>query len=112
MTKRKNEGALATMAYVRGWRQNNDGRWFKTGVAGTFNSASDAFKAEEKTQAKWLRLNSAEEFLQFQRGRISRSPFPLGGFIYTTWTTPDDGKMLYSGNSLADARAAVPRGKD
>ncbi len=46
--KRNTEGALATLAYVRGWRQNNDGRWFKPGVAGTFNSASDAFKAEER----------------------------------------------------------------
>ncbi len=45
--KRKNEGALATLAYVRGWRQNDDGRWFKPGVTGTFNSASDAFKAEK-----------------------------------------------------------------
>ena len=45
--KHKDEGALATMAYVRGWRQNNDGRWFKRGVAGTFNSASDAFKGED-----------------------------------------------------------------
>jgi hypothetical protein len=48
MRKRKSEGALAVLAYVRGWRQNNDGRWFKPGVAGTFNSASEAFEAEER----------------------------------------------------------------
>ena len=53
MTKRKSEGALATLAYVRGWRQNDDGRWFKRGVAGTFTSASDAFKAEEQSQRGW-----------------------------------------------------------
>lgn len=49
---RKHEGALATIAYVRGWRQNNDGRWFKPGVAGTFNSASAAFAAEEVATSK------------------------------------------------------------
>ena len=52
MTKRKTEGALATLAYVRGWRQNNDGRWFKPGVAGTFNSASDAFEAEQRSELR------------------------------------------------------------
>lgn len=57
---------------------------------------------------KWLRLNSVEEFLQFQAARITRSPFPLGGYVYTTRATPDDGKTLYSGNSFADAKAAVP----
>lgn len=61
------------------------------------------------SNAKWLRLNSAEEFLQFQAGRISRSPFPLGGYVYTTRATPDDGKTLYSGNSFAAAKAAVPQ---
>ena len=45
---RNTEGDLAAMAYVRGWRQNNDGRWFKPGVAGTFNSASDAFKTDAR----------------------------------------------------------------
>ena len=52
MTKRKTEGALATLAYVRGWRQNNDGRRFKPGVAGTFNSASDAFEAEQRSELR------------------------------------------------------------
>lgn len=47
MTKRKNEGALGTLAYVQGWRQNSDGRWFKPGVAGTYDRPSEAFKAEE-----------------------------------------------------------------
>ena len=50
MVKRKNDGSLAVLAYVRGWRQANDGRWFKRGVVGMFNSASDAFEAEERSQ--------------------------------------------------------------
>lgn len=50
--KRKSEGALATVAYVRGWRQTNDGRWFKPGVTGSFNSASEAFEAEERQAAR------------------------------------------------------------
>lgn len=50
--KRKSEGALATVAYVRGWRQTDDGRWFKPGVAGSFNSASEAFDAEERQTAR------------------------------------------------------------
>ena len=48
MTKRKSEGALATLAYVRGWRQTDDGRWFKPDVAGSYQSASEAFEAEER----------------------------------------------------------------
>ena len=48
MTKRKSEGALEVIAYVRGWRQRNDGRWFKPGVAGTFNRVSEGLEAEEK----------------------------------------------------------------
>ena len=50
--KRKSEGALAIVAYVRGWRQTDDGRWFKPGVAGSFNSASEAFHAEEQQAAR------------------------------------------------------------
>ena len=53
--QRNTEGDLATMAYVRGWRQNNDGRWFKPGVAGTFNSAADAFKADSQLRRGYRR---------------------------------------------------------
>lgn len=60
---------------------------------------------------KWLELNSVEEFQQFQRGRITRSPFPFGGFLYTTRATPDDGKILYNGNDYAKALEAVPEGE-
>lgn len=46
------EGALAVLAYVRGWRQNNAGKWWKRGVVGLFDSASEAFEAEERQAAK------------------------------------------------------------
>ena len=52
MAKRKKEGALVVLAYVHGWRQSNDGRWFKPGIAGTFNSASDAFKAQDENEKR------------------------------------------------------------
>lgn len=50
MTKRerKQEGALAVLAVVRGWRQTDDGRWFKRGVAGSYDRPSEAFRAEER----------------------------------------------------------------
>lgn len=50
MAKRKSEGALATIAYVRGWRQTDDGRWFKRGVAGTFESVSEAFDSADTSE--------------------------------------------------------------
>ena len=53
MKRKSKGGAIETLAYVRGWRQNDDGRWFKPGVAGTFESAADAFKAEEKSKRGW-----------------------------------------------------------
>lgn len=61
--KRKDEGALATLAYVRGWRQTNEGRWFKPGVTGTFGSADEAFNAEERQQARKVRIKKTPNCL-------------------------------------------------
>lgn len=63
-----------------------------------------------KTQhvAKWLKGNGGTEFLQFQSGRITRLPFPMGGYIYTT---SDNSNPLYRGNSYAEAVAALPQSK-
>lgn len=57
---------------------------------------------------KWLSGNRGTEFLQFQTGRITREPFPLGGYVYTT-TAPLAEKDLYTGNDFASAKAALPQ---
>ena len=59
----------------------------------------------------WLRANVREEYQQFQQGRITRSEFPMGGYLYQTRITPDDGKTLYSGNDYEAAYFALPAAK-
>lgn len=54
---------------------------------------------------KWIKGPGKVEFVQFARARLSRSPFPLGGFIYTV---SDNGKQLYTGNDIREAVAAIP----
>ena len=75
--KHKSEGALATMAYVRGWRQNDTGRWFKPGVAGMFDSAFDAFRAEKPNEepklpnaSKRLRVNMGWRYRDLSVGGL------------------------------------------
>lgn len=57
----------------------------------------------------WLRLNRLIEFQQFAAGRITRTPFPLGGYVYTTSDNRQlPFKEVYSGNDYVAARKAVP----
>lgn len=63
--------------------------------------------ARNIAKMKWLRRNKLEEFVTFQRGTITRSEFPLGGYVYSTRA---DGKETYSGNDLTAALDAMPEG--
>jgi len=57
----------------------------------------------------WLRLNRLAEFQQFALGRITRTPFPLGGYVYTTTDSRQlPNTEVYSGNDYVAARKAVP----
>lgn len=61
---------------------------------------------------RWYPLNRSKhnviEYLQYSHGRIERTPFPLGGYLYTTRRgSPDDKVEVYSGSSFARAEEAV-----
>jgi hypothetical protein len=62
-----------------------------------------------RSKLKWLKGLGGTEFLQFQKHRLERDPFPLGGFIYTVRNSPDDGAVLYCGNNYDHARAAIQK---
>lgn len=57
-------------------------------------------------RAKWLKGNGGTHFLQFARARITRSSFPLGGYLYTTTGTPNE-EQLYSGSDYKAAYDAA-----
>lgn len=57
--------------------------------------------------AQWLKGNGGTEFLQFAAARITRSRFPLGGYLYRTTKSDGSGDVLYSGNDESHARLAA-----
>lgn len=59
-----------------------------------------------RSKIVWLKGTGGSEFLQFAATRITREPFPLGGYLYTV-TDSGTHKTLYSGSSYQDARDAV-----
>lgn len=61
----------------------------------------------DRSRLKWLRLNVETEFVQFAHVRLSRTPFPMGGYLYEVKRNGGDSKDLYSGNSMEKALAAV-----
>lgn len=58
-------------------------------------------------RGKWLKGITGTQFQQFQKYRITRSEFPLGGYIYDVRRSPDDGVTIYSGNDYIAAREAI-----
>lgn len=60
------------------------------------------------TRAKWLAGKAGTQFLQFSHARITRSPFPLGGFLYTVTDSATD-KTFYSGSDYQAAYAAAAK---
>lgn len=60
--------------------------------------------------SKWLKGNGGTEFLQFATARITRAPFPLGGYLYTARDSGTQ-EQLYSGNSYEAARAKITTGE-
>lgn len=60
----------------------------------------------QEHNSRWLAGKTGTEFLQFARGRITRSPSPLGGYLYTT---SENGQEFYSGNSYEAAHDALDK---
>lgn len=59
-------------------------------------------------RTKWLPGKAGTQFLQFSRARITRSEFPLGGYLYTVTGTPNS-ESLYSGSDYQAAYAAAAK---
>lgn len=61
-----------------------------------------------KRNGGWIKGRVGQEFMQYASGRITREPFPLGGFIYFT-TGGTEADRRYTGNDLNAAIAALPQ---
>lgn len=55
----------------------------------------------------WIRGSGNTEYLQYANARITRSGFPLGGYVYRVTKNSGDSASLYTGNDEAKARATA-----